>query len=141
MFKGDYIKLNAEGFAEGEIEWTSDSTTVATVGRYSGVVTAVGTGTTVIRAKRIDNPNIISSVIIEVKTPVKGVTFLENSLDRLHKLKEIYIYSINPNSVTFNGTLKLPADVKIYVPAQNIESYKTKKEFSSYQKNIFPMPE
>ena len=51
IFKGDYIKLNAEGFAEGEIEWTSDSTTVATVGRYSGVVTAVGTGTTVIRAK------------------------------------------------------------------------------------------
>ncbi len=139
MFTGDYIKAVAAGFTESEIEWSSSNEAIATVGRHSGLITARGTGTVTIRARMVSNPNIVSQVSIQVKEPIKGVSFAENSLDRLNNLKEIYIYAINPNSIEFKGVLKLNSDVKIYVPAQNIETYKT--VFSDYAKNFIAMAE
>lgn len=138
MFKGDYIKLNAEGFTESQIEWSSSNEEIATVGRYSGLVTAKSTGTVTIRGIRADNPAVISMVTITVSEPVVGVTFADYSLDRLNNLKEIHINSINPYSVTFSRTLKLKEDVVIYVPAQNIETYKA--VYSKYANNFRAMP-
>lgn len=139
MFVGDYLKVTAEGFNESEIEWSTNNSAIATVGRYNGVVTAVGAGTVELRGQRTDNSNIVSVVTLQISEPVQGVTFLENSLDRLNNIKEIYINSINPYSITINGTLKLPGNVKIYVPAQNIETYK--KVWGNFANNIYPMPE
>lgn len=141
MFVGDYLKVTAEGFNESEIEWSTNNTAIATVGRYSGVITALGTGTVELRGQRTDNPNIVSVVTLQISEPVKGVTFLENSLDRLNNIQEIYINSINPNSIDIKGTLKLPTSVKIYVPAQNIETYKKHKVWTKFANNIYPIPE
>lgn len=137
MFVGDYIKLVAEGFNESEIEWTTSNAAVATVGRYNGVVTGISAGSVEIRGTRIDDPNISCTVTIQISAPVKGVSFAENALDRLNNIKEIYINSINPYSIEIKGTLKLPATVKIYVPAQNIDTYK--KAWATFANNIYPM--
>lgn len=139
MFTGDIVKVTAPGFQEGQIEWSVDNESVATIGRYNGVITAVGAGNVTIRGVRVDNPSIESIVTIRVSNPVKGPTFLVNSLDRLYNLKVLVINAINPNSVEFQGTVKFPADLKIYVPAQNIESYK--KKFASHANNIYPIEE
>lgn len=138
MFVGDIIKVTAPGFSESQIEWSVDNEEVATIGRYSGVITAVGTGNVTIRGVRTDNPAIESVVTIRISDPVKGPEFAVNSLDRLHNLKELYINAINPNSVVFQSELRFNNDIKIYVPAQNIDSYKTK--YSNYANNIYPMP-
>lgn len=137
MFRGDYIKLVAPGFTESEIEWSSSNTAVATVGKFNGVVTAKAAGTITIKATKVDNPNISVQVVIVISEPVAGVEFYENSMDRLNNLKELVINSINPYSISFQGNLKLNDKVKIYVPAQNIDTYK--EVFSDYSKNIFPI--
>ncbi|HBP26062.1 MAG TPA: hypothetical protein DD618_03830 [Acholeplasmatales bacterium] len=123
MYVADLIELTTTGFDLGEILWTSSNSAVATVSMYEGVVQALAKGNAIITATSTENPNIFSTVNINVAEVTAAITFAENSLDRLNSLKELYVNAINPYSVAWKGTLHLPDTCKIYVPAQNYETY------------------
>jgi len=126
MFVGDIIRVKVEGLDDVNVEWSSSDESIATVGRYSGIITALKEGTVTIRGVRTDNPSVESVVTIKITTPVKGVTFGPNALDRLYDLEKIIINSRNPNSVTFDKAVKLNDKVKIYVPKDSVDAYKVK---------------
>ncbi|MGD9604801.1 MAG: Ig-like domain-containing protein [Bacilli bacterium] len=135
MYVSDLLTLATTGYDLGDILWTSSNNALATVSMYDGKVEALAKGNAIIKATLTSNPNIYTTVNIQVADVTPSITFAENSLDRLNSLKTIYIKAINPNSVVWKGTLKLPSDVKIYVPAQNYDSYL--KVWADYEKMIF----
>lgn len=135
MYVSDLITLQTSDYDLGDILWTSSNNAIATVSMYDGKVEAIAKGNAIIKATLTSNPNIYTTVNIQVAEVPAAITFSENALDRLSSLKTIYVNAINPNSVVWKGTLKLPSDVKIYVPAQNYESYL--KVWSDYTKVIF----
>lgn len=135
MYVSDLATLVTTGYNLGDILWTSSNNTVATVSMYDGKIEARAKGNATIKATLTANPYIYTTVNIQVAEVMPSITFSENALDRLNSLKTIYINAINPNSVTWKGTLKLSSDAKIYVPAQNYDSYL--KAWSDYAEIIF----
>ena len=138
LYVGDYLQLAAEGYKVGEIVWSSSDSSIFDINIYNGNGVSLARGNALIKATLSDNANIYSSININVAAVEPLITFAENSLDRLYSLKEIHINAINPYSVAFKGKLRLSKNCKIYVPAQNYNTWKT--VLSDYSKQIYIIP-
>lgn len=138
LYKGDYAALGVDGFSSGDIIWESNNANVR-IHQYDGKVLVLDKSdfAVTITARSTRDSNIYGTVSFLVRDVTPRLVFMENALDRLNGLKEIYMNVINPHSVEFKGSLKLRSDVKIYVPAQNYEAYL--HFWSDMKNNIYPM--
>src|SRR5690606_34859310 len=126
-----------DGFSSGDIIWESNNANVR-IHQYDGKVLVLDKSdfAVTITARSTRDSNIYGTVSFLVRDVTPRLVFMENALDRLNGLKEIYMNVINPHSVEFKGSLKLRSDVKIYVPAQNYEAYL--HFWSDMKNNIYP---
>ncbi|MDR2178958.1 MAG: Ig-like domain-containing protein [Synergistaceae bacterium] len=63
------------------VTWTTDDPSVAAVGQYTGLVTAVGKGETKIRASALDGSGVSADVTVEAKTYATGISLSHSSLE------------------------------------------------------------
>lgn len=72
--------------------------------------------------------------LIFVSIP-ETVTWIKNGAFQSSGLKYLYCYAETPPTLGSS----LPSDTKIYVPADKVDTYKSKSGWSKYSDNIFPM--
>ena len=140
MLIGDIITLSSNLTS---VTWSTSGTN-AKVDRDTGRVTALAEGSVTISGIGIDSnkKKVQGSITINIK-PCPVVTKINfDALDRLPKLRNIYIYATNPNAIVIqNGTNKfsLSTKVKIYVPYGTSDLYKANNSWSSYSDQIIEM--
>lgn len=139
LYKGDYAQLTVDGYNLGDIVWESSDDKLK-VHKYDGYVLALEKSDSSIKitAKSTNEPAIYGTVSLNIYNVTAKLLFAENSLDRLVNLKEIHLNVINPYSIEFKD-LKAYDFIKIYVPAQNYESYRNNPFWLPFKDRIFPM--
>ena len=140
MLIGDIITLTAD---LTNVVWSSSSTNVQ-LDSDTGELLALSEGVVTITAIGVNSSKrkVQATITLNIKACPKVVTINFDAFDRCSKLKSIYLYVTNPNSIYIqNGSNKfnLSNKVKIYVPAGTGSLFKANASWSSYSDQIVEM--
>ena len=137
MLIGDIITLTSN---LTNVTWSTSSTTVQ-VDSDTGQVLALSEGQATINAIGVNEAKkkVQASITLTVKACPVVLKINFDALDRLPKLKNIYLNVTNPNSIVIqNGTNKfsLSTKVRIYVPEGTAELFKAHSSWAQYSDQI-----
>lgn len=146
MLEGEIITLSILKYDDEEtiktVRWSSTSDKVS-VNADTGEITALSSGTAIIRVEYKDNPQIYATVSINVEAMTSRIEINNDAFNRCHDLEAIYISAYNPNTFKIGGTgktqLNLSSKVLIYVPKGSLKMYSQNKYWSGYASQLREM--
>lgn len=104
MNPGDEATLEATVLPEAaenkSVKFRSSNPEVATVGRTSGLITAVANGEATITVTSYDNEEVTATCVVTVTTPVESITLNKTELVLIPEAKETLVATILPETAS-----------------------------------------
>lgn len=104
MNPGDEATLEATVLPEAaenkSVKFRSSNSEVATVGRTSGLITAVANGEATITVTSYDNEEVTATCVVTVTTPVESITLNKTELVLIPEAKETLVATILPETAS-----------------------------------------